>query len=88
MLTTDLIPCIIVWTQFQTNKNKIKLLQFKNKQLLFIYSYPLSNRGDMAKATGDEVPENIDVVLTQLVLTQLAKCSPFPQWMVSQASWP
>ena len=71
-------------------KNKqTKLLQFKNKQFLFIYSYPLSNRGAMAKANGAEVPEkHDDVVLIQLVLTQLAKCSPFPQLMVSQASWP
>ena len=73
----------------ETNKHQTKLLQFKNKQFLFIYSYPLSNRGVMAKASGAEVPEkHDDVVLIQLVLTQLAKCSPFPQLMVSQASWP
>ena len=73
----------------QTNKHQTKLLQFKNKQFLFIYSYPLSNRGAMAKASSAEVPEkHDDVVLIQLVLTQLAKCSPFPKLMVSQADWP
>ena len=73
----------------QTNKHQTKLLQFKNKQFLFIYSYPLSNRGAMAKASGAEVlVKHDDVVLIQLVLTQLAKCSPFPYLMVSQADWP
>ena len=37
-------------TQLQTNKNQTKLLQFKNKHFLFIYSYPLSNQGAMARA--------------------------------------
>ena len=56
---------------------------------MFIYSYPLSNRGAIAKASGAEVlVKHDDVVLIQLVLTQLAKCSPFPQLMVSQAGWP
>ena len=70
----------------QTNKHQTKLLQFKNKQFLFIYSYPLSNRGAMARNSSAEVPgKHDDVVLVQLVLTQLAKCSPipsigFPDW--------
>ena len=43
----------------------------------------------MAKASGAEVlVKHDDVVLNQLVLTQLAKCSPFPKLMVSQADWP
>ena len=75
--------------QLHTKKNQTKLLKFKNKQFLFIYSYPLSNRGAMAKASGAEVPgKHDDVVFIQLVLTQLAKCSPFPYLMVSQADWP
>ena len=41
----------------ETNKRQTKLLQFKNEQFLFIYSYPLSNRGAMAKASGAEVLE-------------------------------
>ena len=54
-----------------------------------LYSYPLSNRGAMARASSADVPAKYDdVVLIQLVLTQLAKCSPFPQLMVSQADWP
>ena len=78
-MTTDVIQYIIVWTQLQKNKNQTKLLQFKNKQFLFIYSYPLSNRGAMARASSAEVPGKYDdVVLIQLVLTHLAKCSPFP----------
>ena len=46
----------------QTNKHQTKLLQFKNKQFLFIYSYPLSNRGAVAKASGAEVPQKYDDV--------------------------
>ena len=43
----------------------------------------------MAKASGAGVPEkHDDVVLIQLVQTQLAKCSPFPHLMVSKTSWP
>ena len=43
----------------------------------------------MAKTSGAEVlVKHDDVVLIQLVLTQLAKCSPFPNLMVSQADWP
>ena len=73
----------------QTNKHQTKLLQFKNKQFLFIYSYPLSNRGAMAKASCAEVLVKHDVVvLIQLVLTKLAKGYPFPYVMVSQADWP
>ena len=42
----------------QTNKHQTKLLQFKNKQFLLIYSYPLSNRGAKARDfnSGAEVP--------------------------------
>ena len=47
----------------QTNEHQTKLLQFKNKQFLFIYSYPLSNRGAMAKANTAEVPEKHDDVV-------------------------
>ena len=73
----------------QTSKNKTKLLQFKNKSFLFIYGYPLSNQGAMAKASGAEVPEKYDdVILIQLVLTQLTQGSPFPQLMDPQAGWP
>ena len=62
----------------QTNKHQTKLLQFKNKQFLLIYSYPLLNRGAMAGTSGAEVAgKHDDVVLVQLVLTRLAKCSPF-----------
>ena len=46
---------------------------------LKINSYPLSNRGAMARTSGAEVSgKHDDVVLVQLVLTRLAKCSPFP----------
>ena len=39
----------------------------------------MSNWGAMAKARSAEVPEkHDDVVLIQLLLTQLAKYSPFP----------
>ena len=70
----------------QTNRHQTKLLQFKNKQFLFVYSYPLLNRCAMAKASGAEVlVKHDDGVLIQLVLTQLAKCSPFPFVRVSQA---
>ena len=63
----------------QTNKHQTKLLQFKNKQFLLIYSYPLSNPGAMARTSSAEIPgKHADVVLVQLVLIQLAKCSPFP----------
>jgi len=41
----------------------------KQQQFLFIYSYPLSNRGAMARDSGAEVPGiHDDVVLVQLVL--------------------
>ena len=64
----------------QTNKHQTKLLQFKNKQFLLIYSYPLSNRGAMARTSSAEVPgKHADVVLVQLVLNRLAKYSPFPR---------
>ena len=54
----------------QTNKHQTKLLQLKNKQFLFIYSNPLSNRGAMARASSAEVPGKYDdLVLIQLVLT-------------------
>ena len=73
--------------QTQTNKHQSKL--FKYKQFLFIYSYPLLNQGAMARANSPEVPgKHADAVFIQLVLTQLAKYSPFPQLMVSQAGWP
>ena len=63
----------------QTNKHQTKLLQFKNTQFLFIYSFPLSNQGAMAWTNSAEVPgKHDDVVRVQLVLTQLAKCSQFP----------
>mgnify|MGYP006975450894 CR=1 FL=1 len=68
---------------------KLVTLDLDQAKQLCKNMYPRSDRGAMAKASGAEVPgKHDDVVLIQLVLTQLAKCSPFPQLMVSQASWP
>ena len=61
-------------TRFALNERDISPKQKqtskqKQQQFLFIYSYPLSNRGDMARDSGAEVPGiHDDVVLVQLVL--------------------